>query len=97
MATKFNAVVTSEATNSQITSEGNKSLITRGYAEEFYSGGGGSGTDISIGQYTSTDTATNINTVSFTVIPFNSTDSITDTGNYTINSGRVTVAEEVSI
>ena len=43
MATKFNTVVTSTATNSQITSEGNNALITRGYAEEFYSGGGGGG------------------------------------------------------
>ena len=41
MATKFNTVVTSTATNDQITAVGDDALITKDYADEFYSGGGG--------------------------------------------------------
>ena len=43
MATKFNTVVTSSATNAQITSAGDDALITKDYADAFYSGGGGGG------------------------------------------------------
>lgn len=88
MATKFNAVVTSEATNAQITSEGNKSLITRGYAEEFYSGGGGgSGTDPNIIQVTSNDTTTDINRTTNFTVPFNLLDFNTNTSAFSFNTG----------
>ena len=43
MATKFNTVVTSTATNDQITAVGNDALITKDYADANYSGGGGGG------------------------------------------------------
>ncbi len=56
-------------------------------------GGGGSAVQVSVGQYTSTDTSTDINTGTATVIPFNSTDGVTDTSNYSISAGRVTVSE----
>mgnify|MGYP002623892081 CR=1 FL=1 len=39
MATKFNTVVTSTATNAQITSAGDDALITKDYADTNYSGG----------------------------------------------------------
>ena len=56
-------------------------------------GGGGSAVQVSVGQYTSTDTTTDVNTASYVIIPFNSTDGVTDTSNYSISSGRVTVSE----
>lgn len=43
MATNFNTVVSSSASNSQITSQGNDALITKAYADANYSGGGGGG------------------------------------------------------
>ena len=94
MAVKFNAVVTSDAPDADITSEGDKALITKGYADANYSGGGGGGTtpEISIGQYSSNSTA-NISTTSLTIIPFNTTDSITDTDNYSLSGGRVTITD----
>lgn len=49
---------------------------------------------VSIAQYTSTDTTTNINNSTATILPFNSIDtSITDTSNYSLSGGRVTITE----
>lgn len=46
MATNFNTVVTSSASNAQITSAGDDALITKDYADTFYSGGGGGSTSV---------------------------------------------------
>lgn len=93
MATKFKTAVTSDATDAQIDSAGLQALITKNYAENNYSGGGGGSTpEISIGQYSSNSTA-NISTTSLTIIPFNTTDSITDTDNYSLSGGRVTITD----
>lgn len=43
MATNFNTVVSSSASNAQITTQGNDALITKAYADANYSGGGGGG------------------------------------------------------
>lgn len=88
----FNSVPTSSVSNAQITSTGNTALITKGYADATYTGGGGGGS-ASIGQYSSTDITTNINTSTPTIIPFNTTDSITDTNNYSLSLGAVTVSD----
>jgi len=49
---------------------------------------------VSIGQYTSTDTTTNINNATATILPFNSIDTnVTDTSNYALSGGRVTITE----
>ena len=49
---------------------------------------------VSIAQYTSTDETTNINSTTPTILPFNSIDtSITDTSNYSLSGGRVTITE----
>jgi hypothetical protein len=92
MATNFNTVVTSSATNDQITAVGDDALITKDYADANYSGGGG-GATVSVAQYGSTNTSTNLNAATFTIVPFNVTDSITDTSNYTISGGRVTITD----
>lgn len=92
MATNFNTVVSSSASNSQITTQGNDALITKAYADANYSGGGG-GATVSVAQYGSTNTSTNLNAATFTIVPFNVTDSITDTSNYTISGGRVTITD----
>lgn len=92
MATNFNTVVSSSASNSQITTQGNDALITKAYADANYSGGGGSST-VSVAQYGSTNTSTNLNAASFTIVPFNVTDSITDTSNYSLSGGRVTITD----
>ena len=92
MATNINTVVSSSASNSQITTQGNDALITKAYADANYSGGGGSAT-VSVAQYGSTNTTTNLNTATFTIVPFNVTDSITDTTNYSLSGGRVTVTD----
>ena len=92
MATNFNTVVSSSASNAQITTQGNDALITKAYADANYSGGGGSST-VSVAQYGSNDTTTNLNAASFTIVPFNVTDSITDTSNYSLSGGRVTITD----
>jgi len=92
MATNFNTVVSSSASNSQITTQGNDALITKAYADANYSGGGG-GSTVSVAQYGSTDTTTDLNSTGFTIVPFNVTDSITDTSNYSLSSGRVTITD----
>ena len=91
MAVKFNAVVSSLAPTSAITND--EHLVTKKFADDNYSGGGGGSTpEISIGQYSSNST-TNISTASLTIIPFNTTDSITDTDNYSLSGGRVTITD----
>lgn len=86
MATKFNTVVTSTATNAQITSVGDDALITKDYADEFYSGGG-SGTDPNIIQVTSNDTSTDINRTTNFTVPFNLLDFNTNTSAFSHNTG----------
>jgi hypothetical protein len=92
MATKFNTVVSSSASNSQITTQGNDALITKAYADANYSGGGGS-TDPNIIQVTSTNTTTDINTTTLTTVPFNSLDFNTNTSAFSFNTtnNRITV------
>jgi hypothetical protein len=92
MATKFNTVVSSSASNSQITTEGDLALITKRYADANYSGGGGS-TDPNIIQVTSTDTTSDINRTTLFTIPFNSLDFNTNTSAFSFNSstGVITV------
>jgi hypothetical protein len=92
MATNFNTVVSSSASNAQITTQGNDALITRGYAEAFYSGGG-SGTDPNIIQVTSNDTTTDINRTTNFTVPFNLLDFNTNTSAFSHNTstGVITV------
>ena len=87
MATKFNTVVSSSASNTQITTQGNDALITKAYADANYSGGGGSGTDPNIIQVTSTDTTTDINRTTDFTVPFNSLDFNTNTSAFSFNTG----------
>ncbi len=93
MATNFNTVVTSEATNSQITSEGNKSLITRGYAEEFYSGGGGGSTGVAYFLQATGGSGTQVITNSATSIEIDTADFISNPSHFTLASnGQITIA-----
>jgi hypothetical protein len=92
MATKFNTVVSSSASNSQITTEGDLALITKRYADANYSGGGGS-TDPNIIQVTSTDTTTDINRTTAFTVPFNSLDFNTNTSafSFSTTNNQITV------
>ena len=85
MATKFNTVVTSTATNAQITSAGDDALITKDYADTNYSGGGGS-TDPNIIQVTSTITNEDINRTTNYTVPFNSLDFNTNTSAFSFDT-----------
>jgi hypothetical protein len=95
MAVKFNAVVTSDAPDADITSQGDKALITKGYADANYSGGGGGGTTPAVIQVTSTDTTTDINTSTTFTVPFNSVDFNTSSSKFSFNTstGVITVLE----
>lgn len=94
MAVKFNAVVTSDAPDADITSQGDKALITKGYADANYSGGGG-GTTPAVIQVTSTDTTTDINRTTTFTVPFNSVDFNTSSSKFSFNTstGQITVLE----
>ena len=94
MATKFLSVVTSSATNSQITSAGDDALITKDYADTFYSGGGGGGgTPVSAYflQLTGANGSTHTITQSATTLPLDTSREISNASHFTISSGEITV------
>lgn len=91
MATKFLSVVTSSATNDQITSAGDDALITKDYADTNYSGGGASGTAYYL-QLTGANGSSHTITQSATTIPFDTSRVISNSSHFTISSGEVTVA-----
>jgi len=91
MATKFLSVVTSSATNDQITSAGDDALITKDYADTNYSGGGSSGTAYFL-QLTGANGSTHTITQSATTIPFDTSRVISNSSHFTISSGEITVA-----
>lgn len=94
MATNFNTVVTSSASNSQITTEGDTSLITKGYADSNYSSTVSAG--MIIYPVTFNDSSYNVTTPD--IVRFGSTDSLTDSTNYSLttsgdNKGQLTISE----
>lgn len=91
MATNFNTVVSSSASNSQITTQGNDALITKAYADANYSGGGGSGTAYYL-QLTGANGSSHAITQSATTIPFDTSRVISNSSHFTISSGEITVA-----
>lgn len=91
MATNFNTVVSSSASNSQITTQGNDALITKAYADANYSGGGSSGTAYFL-QLTGANGSTHTITQSATTIPFDTSRVISNASHFTISSGEITVA-----
>ena len=94
MATNFNTVVTSSATNSQITSAGDDALITKDYADEFYSGGGGGGATGTAYflQATGGSGTQDIGTTA-TVIEIDTADFISNASHFTLaSSGEITIA-----
>ena len=90
MATNFNTVVTSSATNAQITSAGDDALITKDYADTNYSGGS-SGTAYYL-QLTGSNGSSHTITQSATTMPFSTSRVISNSNHFTISSGEVTVA-----
>jgi hypothetical protein len=95
MATNFNTVVTSSASNAQITSAGDDALITKDYADTFYSGGGGGGGGTPVSAYflqlTGANGSTHTITQSATTLPLDTSREISDSSHFTISSGEVTV------
>lgn len=94
MATNFNTVVTSSASNTQITTEGDDSLITKGYADANY------GSTVSAGMiiYSAIigDSSYNVSTPD--IVRFGATDALTDSTNYSLttsgdNKGQLTISE----
>ena len=94
MATNFNTVVTSSATNAQITSAGDDALITKDYADTFYSGGGGGGATGTAYflQATGGSGTQDIGTTA-TVIEIDTADFISNASHFTLaSSGQITIA-----
>ena len=94
MATNFNTVVTSSATNDQITAVGDDALITKDYADTFYSGGGGGGATGTAYflQATGGSGTQDIGTTA-TVIEIDTADFISNASHFTLaSSGQITIA-----
>lgn len=92
MATNFNTVVSSSASNAQITSQGNTALITKAYADANYSGGGGGGGTAYFLQATG-NTGTQEITDTGVVVEIDTADYISNSSHFTLAStGQITIA-----